>query len=121
MARAAARTAAVLAALALSACANYRPVVDMQGVHDTAQYETDLSDCQRYAAGVDPAARGAAGAVIGGLLGAAIGAIAGDVESGMMAGAMALGGTAGAVSSGVSDQKDIIRRCMSGRGYAVLN
>lgn len=84
------------------------------------RYETDLSDCQRFATEVDPAARGAVGAVLGGLFGAALGVIAGDYDTGLLAGAMALGGAAGAATRGAEEQKDVIRRCMSGRGYGVL-
>ena len=61
-----------VATLMATSCANYRPIVDPQTIADPARYEADLADCQRLAGEIDPAARGAVGAVLGGLFGAAI-------------------------------------------------
>jgi hypothetical protein len=112
--------------LALAACArSYEPIVDTQGV-DPAQYEADLADCRAYAEQVDPAAEAGTGALIGGAIGAALGAIAGafsgDAGSGAAVGA-AVGGAGGGISGGaegVAGQRQVIRNCMSGRGYTVL-
>ena len=108
-------------ALLLTGCATYRPVVDMRNVSDTQQYELDLSECQQYAQQVDPAANAAVGAVVGALLSAAAGAIFDDPWTGAYAAAGAIGGAAGGGIAGGQNQKDIIRRCMSNRGYEVLN
>jgi outer membrane lipoprotein SlyB len=106
----------------LSACAAYRPLVDMRDVTNRGQYEHDLADCQNFAAPVSPGVSAGAGAVFGALLGAALGAAVGDhdlaVEAtrfGAVEGAVA-GGTAGA-----DTQVQITRNCMSGRGYLVLD
>jgi len=115
--------AACVAALGLlSGCASYRPVVDLRDVTDRGQYERDIADCQNYAEPVSPGASAGAGAVIGALLGAALGAAVGDhsvaldaARFGAVEGAV-VGGTAGA-----DTQVQIIRNCMSGRGYLVLN
>lgn len=107
----------------LSGCAgaNYRPIVDTKGV-DSAKYEVDLRECQSYAtqtAGAGETA--AAGAVIGALLGAALAAAAGGGYSrDNSAKVGALSGAVGAGAEGEKSQRDIIRRCMSGRGYNVL-
>lgn len=106
----------------LSSCATYRPLVDMRDVTDRGQYERDLADCQNYAAPVSPGASAGAGAIFGAILGAALGAAVGNrdvaldaARFGAVEGAVA-GGTAGA-----GTQVQIIRNCMSGRGYVVLN
>lgn len=102
-------------------CASYRPIVDMKGV-DQAQYEKDLSECQQYAeqvdVGGDTATTGAVGVGVGG----AIGAVSGG-RRGFGVGA-AIGGITG-VTSGAShagsSQKQVINRCLIGRGYRVLH
>lgn len=111
--------------LAVAACAGYRPVVDMKNV-DQSRYETDLKECQAYAEEVSPVAEAAIGTIIGVGIGAAvggiIGAIFGDVGQGAGIGAT-LGGAEGAIGGageGMKGQVDIIKNCMSGRGYSVL-
>jgi hypothetical protein len=112
--------------LTVSGCAGYRPIVDMQGV-DGSQYEMDLAQCQQYAEQVSPgksavlgaAAVAAGSAVLGGVAALVFGLDVGDV----MGGAAALGGTVGAMegaAAGGRSQVDIIRNCMAGRGYRVL-
>jgi hypothetical protein len=115
------RFATVLAcSIAATACANYRPIVDQQSIGTVARYETDLSDCQRYAEHVSPAGGAAVGAILGAALGVAIGAIAGDADLGIYAAGGALGGAVGGLGSGAEDQQDVIRNCLRGRGYSVL-
>jgi uncharacterized protein YcfJ len=111
-------------AISLSACAgpNYRPIVDMQGVNGAA-YEADLKDCQSYATQTAGAAdSAAAGAVAGALLGALLGAAAGGNGrfNSHMAQVGAVSGAVGAGAQGETNQRDIVRRCMAGRGYRVL-
>ena len=111
--------------LIVTACAGYRPIVDTKGV-DQSRYETDLKECQAYAEQVSPAQEAAVGAVIGAGIGTALGAIVGaflgDTGAGAGIGA-ALGGAKGGITGaggGMQGQTDIIRNCMSGRGYKVL-
>jgi len=111
--------------LALGACANYQPIVDTKNV-DMNKYNQDLAECQQYAAGISPATEGLQGAALGATVGAAIGAVAGAFvgDAGLGAGAgAALGGTEGAIggaANGAQGQTDVIRNCLSGRGYSVL-
>jgi len=115
--------AAVLAAVGLLAgCATYRPLVDMRGVADRDQYERDIADCQNYAGSVSPGASAGAGAIFGALLGAALGAAIGDHE--VAVDAARFGAIEGAVAGGAAGagtQVQIMRNCMSERGYLVLN
>ena len=103
--------------------ANVRPLVDMKGVNE-ATYESDLKDCQNDAqqqSGMgSTAAKGAgAGAVVGGLLGLVTGGNGSGIAQ--AAGAGAVIGGAGGAFSGNQAQEAVVKRCLSGRGYKVLN
>jgi hypothetical protein len=103
--------------------ADVRPIVDMKGVNEAA-YEKDLQECQAYAkeqSGMGgTAAKGAgAGAVVGSLLGLVTGGnTTGIVQA---AGAGAVIGGAGGAFSGNQAQEAVVKRCLGGRGYKVLN
>lgn len=123
--RARKRTAGIafvlMCSMAIGGCASYRPVVDTKGVNMT-NYEQDLRECQTLAEQRDPTKQAVGGAIAGALLGALISAAAGggySRNSGAAVGAVA-GGAAGA-GSGVEAQISIVRNCMTGRGYRVLN
>lgn len=117
------------AALSLSGCAtgptgaNYRPLVDTRGA-SSAQYESDLSECQRFATQRAGAADSAvAGAVFGALLGVALLA-AGGGRGGWGNEIAAVGAITGGLqgaAQGEGTQRDIIRRCLAGRGHSVLD
>jgi len=96
-------------------------IIDRKGV-DPAKYEQDLADCRSYSSEVktgEKAARGAAsGAVVGGLIGAAVGNSR-DAQRG--AGAGAVTGGARGVSEGSRDEVQVVKQCLRGRGYRVLN
>lgn len=108
----------------LTGCANtgpaYRPLVDARPGQN---YEHDLAQCQAYAHQVAGAAESAAAGVV-------IGAIFGAVVSGLLGGSrqtrndnMMIGAISGGTGAGVqgeTDQRNVIRRCLSGRGYSVL-
>jgi hypothetical protein len=103
--------------------ADVRPIVDMKGVNQ-ASYDKDLQECQDYAkeqSGMgSTAAKGAgAGAVVGGLLGLVTGGNASGIAQ--VAGAGAVIGGAGGAFSGNQAQEAVVKRCLSGRGYKVLN
>ena len=112
-------------AIILAGCAtsgsNYRPIIDTKNV-DMNRYEVDLVECQQYAKQVAGAAQSAAvGAVAGAAFGAILAAAAGSrYDRGASARVGAIAGAAGAAADGEKSQRDIIRSCMSGRGYSVL-
>ena len=106
---------------ALLGCAGYQPVVDMRGV-EPSRYQSDLAECQQYARQRDPATQAAAGAAAGAVFGALLAAAAGSrFDRGAMARVGAVSGAAGGASHGAQSQMDIVRNCLSGRGYSVLN
>lgn len=101
--------------------ANYRPIVDNKGV-DLNRYESDLRECQAYAtqtagAGESAAAGAAAGAILGAVLAAAAGR---GYSRSSTAGVGAVSGAVGAGVEGERNQRNIINRCLAGRGYRVL-
>jgi len=113
-------------AISLGGCAattgaNYRPIVDNKGV-DLNRYEADLRECQNYAtqtAGAGESA--AAGAVAGALLGAVLAGAAGkNYSRSSTARVGAVTGAVGAGAEGEKNQRNIINRCLVGRGYRVL-
>lgn len=113
--------------LLLAACAGQRvpgqagPIIDTKGV-DMSAYQTDLAECQSYANQVPVAERAATGAVVGGVIGGAVGAVVGDSSTAQRgAGAGAIGGTVQGTSSGLQEQEQVLRNCLRGRGYRVLN
>lgn len=114
-----------LSAALLAACAgaDVRPIVDMKGVNE-ARYEKDLAECQDYAKQASgmggTAAKGAgAGAIVGGLLGLVTGGNATEIAQ--AAGAGAVIGGAGGAYQGNESQEAIVKKCLVGRGYKVLN
>lgn len=108
--------------LTLLACrATDGPIVDMQGVNQ-AQYDRDLAECQRYAdqvkVGREVAGRAAGGAVVGAAVGAAVGN-SDTVQRG--AGAGAVVGAARGARDAERERERVLRNCLRGRGYRVLN
>jgi outer membrane lipoprotein SlyB len=116
--------AITISALLISGCANtganYRPIIDSKHV-DLNRYEADLQECQHYAE-----QKGGAGekALIGAGAGAVLGGVLAAVGNGDKGSASRVGGVMGAVSgatSGDQGQRVIIKRCLIGRGYKVLD
>ena len=110
-------------------------VVDMSQVQDYTQYQTDLQQCEGLAVQNQPDApqrEAVAGtAVRGAAVGAAAGAIGGGSGSsaakkgagvGVIAAASRNSRNRRAASANASAQTDqIVKNCMRGRGYNVLN
>ena len=121
--------AAMLGGCATVPPAEYRPIIDTQGVEQAA-YEADLAQCQSYAQQIDrerSAANGAvAGAIAGAVLGLAFGALFGlrGHNLGQFAAGSAAGGAVGTSARVAAEagrtQVQIIQNCMAGRGYKVL-
>ncbi len=108
--------------LAIAGCTTTDEIIiDERGVNMTA-YEQDLAECRTYSEEVrtgEKAARGAtSGAVVGGLIGAAVGNSR-DAQRG--AGAGAVTGGAKGVSQGAREEVQVVKQCLRGRGYRVLN
>jgi hypothetical protein len=113
--------------LLLTACAGSRslvdaPIIDRKGV-DMSQYYADKAECEAYATEVNTGEKAARGAVGGAVFGGAIGAIvnrgSNSAERGAGVGAVT-GGVRG-TQEGIREQERVIKQCLRGRGYRVLN
>ena len=96
-------------------------IIDTRGV-DMDDYYGDLADCEDYARQIDVKSETTQGVVEGAVVGAVIGAVAGNhntAQRGAGAGAI-VGGLKGNKQARL-EQERIVRRCLSGRGYNVLN
>jgi outer membrane lipoprotein SlyB len=96
-------------------------IIDTQGVSMEAYYQ-DLADCENYARQIDVASETTEGVVEGAVVGGVLGAVLGNhktAERSAGAGAV-LGGVKGNKRAR-HEQERIVRRCLIGRGYKVLN
>ncbi len=116
-----ARLIAVAALVLLSACATENVIVDTKGV-DMSRYQQDRQDCESYAEQVSTSKAAAKGAGFGAAIGAALGAIFGGSRDVVRsaAGGGVVGGAQGAVK-GEGEKEQVMRNCLRGRGYRVLN
>ena len=106
---------------------SYEPIIDIRGTSfDWNQYYRDLQECRAYATRICPADQAVGEALAGAAFGAALGAILGSGTgdagrwTGIGAGSGGLSGAAHGAGNAVEEQKRIIRNCMRGRGYKVL-
>lgn len=97
------------------------PIIDTQGVN-IASYNADLAQCEDYADEVALAQKAGAGAVSGAVVGGVVGAVVGNSSTTQRgAGIGAVAGGARGVGEGIRERERVIKRCLIGRGYRVLN
>jgi hypothetical protein len=118
------KAGAILAlALVLVACTTTDEIIiDKKGVN-MARYEADKAECEAYADGVRTGEKAARGAASGAVVGGAVGAIVRDSSEGAARGA-GVGAVTGGVrglAEGEREQVQVVKRCLRGRGYRVLN
>ena len=116
-------TAPVALALMAVACTTTDEIIiDTKGVN-MARYEVDKAECEAYAEQVRTGEKAARGAASGAVIGGAIGVIPGDSSEAAArgAGVGAVGGGARGASEGERDEVQVVKRCLRGRGYKVLN
>lgn len=112
----------LMAALILAGCASSnRVIIDHKNV-DEALYQQDLSDCRQVAGQVNTGRDAGEGAVGGALFGGLLGAIFGNSSTAAVgAGAGAVVGGAGKAGDAQQEKEKVLKNCMRGRGYRVLN
>jgi outer membrane lipoprotein SlyB len=109
----------ILIAAIVSGCAAHPdPIIDMKGV-DEEIFAEDWDECEAYTEEIRIARGVAKGSATGAAVGSISGAIWGDVERSAANGAL-WGGTISGLDADKERQK-VFKRCMSGRGYRVLN
>ena len=121
------KTLAAVMLFTLTACSSIEditgntPIIDTQGVN-LSRYEGDLAECRTYADEVQIAQKAAAGSVSGAVIGGLLGAVWGNSNTAQRgAGVGAVSGGAKGVIGGVRERDRVIKRCLMGRGYRVLN
>ncbi len=108
-----------LVALTIAGCAAHPdPIIDRQGV-DPERLAKDWNECESYSEEVVIAQGVAKGGATGAVVGAIGGAIDGDSGKGAAAGAL-YGGTRSGLDADREKQR-VFKRCLTGRGYRVLN
>jgi len=107
--------------IVVSGCASKKIIIDKEGV-DMTRYEQDLDACSQYAEEVETGSEIAKGAVGGAVIGGAVGAIIGGRRTaGKLAGVGAVTGSARGGASASREKNQVIKNCLRGRGYRVLN
>lgn len=117
------RTVALITTIALlTACTTTREIIiDQKGVNMTA-YEQDLQECREYSQAVNTGEKGARGAASSAVVGGVVGAIFdGPAGAARGAGVGAVTGGARGVGEGEREEVQVVKRCLRGRGYKVLN
>jgi len=107
--------------LLLAACTTTGEIIiDERGV-DMSRYKDNLAECKTYARQVAVARKTTKGAVTGAGVGGAVGAVDGygGVGEGAAIGAIT-GGTKG-YDEGERSKVRVVKNCLVGRGYRVLN
>ena len=111
----------------MTGCAGNRtfvdePIIDRKGV-DMSRYYADKAECEVYANEVrrgEKIVRSAVGgAVVGGAIGAIVSRGTNAAERG--AGVGAVSGGVGGAREGIRETEQIVKQCLRGRGYNVLN
>ena len=95
-------------------------IIDQKGV-DMSRYEENLADCESYAEQVAVGKKATKGAASGAAAGGAIGSVSKDRDAGEGAAIGAITGVTKGLSEGERDKVRVVKNCLRGRGYRVLN
>ena len=98
-----------------------KPIVDTKGI-DISQYESDLVECNVFANEVSTGKSIIKGATVGAAIGTVLEAVTDDsrgTRNATEVGAVVGGGKSGLRS--VQEKEQVVKRCVRGRGYRVLN
>jgi outer membrane lipoprotein SlyB len=107
--------------LLVTACTTTNEIIiDQKGV-DMSKYEENLADCESYAQQVPVARKAAKGGASGAVVGGAIGSVSDHRDTGEGAAIGAITGVAKGVNEGQRSKVRVVKNCLRGRGYRVLN
>jgi hypothetical protein len=111
----------ILILLFVAACTTTNEIIiDTQGVNMNA-YNQDLRACEQYADQVQVGAKVTKGAASGAAIGGATGAVVSRRDWKEDAAVGAIVGGAKGLNEGDRDQVRVVKNCLRGRGYRVLN
>lgn len=108
-------------ALLVSACTTTDEIIIDESRSNMANYDRDLADCEAYAEQVPVGEKAARGAGSGAAVGGAVGAVSDRHDTGEGAAVGAITGGAAGIYRGQEEKVRVVKRCLRGRGYAVLN
>ena len=107
--------------LVMAACTTTSEIIiDEKGV-DMSRYEEDLAECTSYSEQVAVGKKATKGAASGAVIGGAVGAVGHHDDAGEGAAVGAIGGGAKGLHHGERDKVRVVKNCLHGRGYRVLN
>tara|TARA_B110001454_G_C12353818_1_gene281386 strand:- start:43 stop:417 length:375 start_codon:yes stop_codon:yes gene_type:complete len=96
-------------------------ITDTKGL-DMGKYNQDLNECRGFASQIDVTKETGKGFLIGTLIGGAFGAVTGNSDDAKRdAGTGALVGILTGADEALSEQDMVIKNCLIGRDYKVLN
>ena len=95
-------------------------IIDQKGV-DMSRYEQNLAECETYAEQVNVGGKAAKGGASGAVVGGAIGSVDSHRDAGEGAAIGAVTGVAKGLNEGERDKLRVVKNCLRGRGYRVLN
>jgi len=111
----------VVVLLATGACTTTSEIIiDQKGV-DMSRYEENLAECKSYSQQVAVAKKGAKGAASGAVIGGVIGAVGHHSDAVEGAAVGAVSGGARGLDEGDRTKVRVVKNCLRGRGYMVLN
>ena len=104
-----------------AACTTTSEIIIDEKHANMSRYEDDLADCELYAEQVAVGEKTARGAASGGAIGGAVGAVSSRHSTGEGAAIGAITGGARGLNAGERDKVRVVKNCLRGRGYRVLN
>ena len=105
----------------IAACtATSEIIIDEKGV-DMSRYEKNLAECKAYSEQVAVGKKAAKGAASGAVIGGAVGSVSSHRDTGEGAAVGAVTGVAKGLNEGERDKMRVVKNCLRGRGYRVLN
>jgi outer membrane lipoprotein SlyB len=98
-----------------------RIIIDQAGI-DINAYNNDLFECRQYAGQINAGSDALSGAIAGAIVGALVGAALDNSDTAKRTGGYgAIVGGAEAGGDAVQTQETVVKKCLVGRGYKVLN
>jgi outer membrane lipoprotein SlyB len=111
----------ILMLVVSASCASNKIIIDRKNV-DMTMYEQDLAECKVYSEEISTGKQAAKSGLTGAAVWGAIGAAVGNSETAASgAGAGGIAGTARGAGHAEHDKQQVIKNCLRGRGYQVLN
>ena len=112
--------AAVLFSMMAGCTTTSEIIIDEKGVN-MSRYDQDLVDCESYAQQVAVGQKTTKGAASGAVIGGAVGSVSSRHDAGESAAVGAITGGAKGLNDGERVKVRVVKNCLRGRGYRVLN